>query len=391
MNFKTTKKALVLCLGNPSTLPRPRRLVNFLVRENLSVDCICYQHLIDQGLNIDKYFFIPQKRGLLGTRFFRRLTRNLPSLILNIGSKLSFLANFLNNWHLSVINLDPSLKINSYDWIVVEDLKLLPFVFSTHHSAKILFDAREYYTRQFEGHPLWKLLEMPYIDYVCKNYLKKCEHVITVSEGLRLGYKRGYNINPIVIRSTADYESVMVTKTNQPIRLVHHGNANENRNLSKMVDVFLRLNNHFTLDFYLTGNQKEIKKLKVITAKCPRLQILKPVAPEFMIKTLNNYDIGFYYLLPNGFNLKHCLPNKFFDFIQAKLPIAIGPSPEMKALVLQHGCGFVAKEFSVESMSKTLNNLSVSEIDVAKRNSKRAAKELCWEKESLKLNSIFNL
>jgi hypothetical protein len=172
--------------------------------------------------------------------------------------------------------------------------------------------------------------------------------------------------------------------------LVHHGNANENRNLSKMVDVFLKLKDHFTLDFYLTGNQTEIQKLNCLTAKYPRIKILKPVPSELLIQTLNGYDIGFYYLLPKGFNLQHCLPNKFFDFIQARLPVAIGPSPEMKTLVMEYVCGFVAEEFSVDSMAKTLNNLSISDIDIAKRNSSRAAKELCWEQESQKLNSIIH-
>ena len=88
--------------------------------------------------------------------------------------------------------------------------------------------------------------------------------------------------------------------------------------------------------------------------------------------------------------MKHCLPNKFFDFIQARLPVAIGPSPEMRGLIKKYDCGFVAKEFTVESMAKTLNNLSISEIDIIKKNSEGVAKEFCWEKESLKLNSIFN-
>ena len=155
-----------------------------------------------------------------------------------------------------------------------------------------------------------------------------------------------------------------------------------------MVDVFLKLRDHFTLDFYLTGNQTEIQKLKCLTAKYPRVQILKPVPSELLIQTLNNYDIGFYYLLPNGFNLKHCLPNKFFDFIQARLPVAIGPSPEMRGLIKKYDCGFVTKEFTVESMAKTLNELTISEIDIAKKNSSLIAKELCWEKESLRLDTI---
>ena len=383
-------KVIILCLGNPSALPRPRRMANFLISEKFSVDCMCYNTTREMDLSISKYFFLDQRKSILGSKLFRRFTRHLPSLLLNISGKLSFVSNFLNDWHLNVLNLETNINWKSYDWIVVEDLKLLPVVFRNKVSAKVLFDAREYYTRQFEDHPFWKILEMPYRTYLCQNYLTKCEHILTVSEGLRSQYHREYRINPIVVRSTPVFESIKVKKTALPIRLVHHGNANENRNLSKMVDVFLKLRDHFTLDFYLTGNQTEIQKLKCLTAKYPRIKILKPVPSELLIEKLNDYDIGFYYLLPNGFNLKYCLPNKFFDFIQARLPVAIGPSPEMRGLIKKYDCGFVAKEFTVESMAKTLNNLSISEIDIIKKNSERVAKEFCWEKESLKLNSIFN-
>lgn len=389
MNCKNTNRAIIFCLGNPSSLPRPRRMVNYLVKQGITVDCLCNNHQIDNKLCIEDYFFLKQTKGFFGKNLFRRLTRHIPSLILSFSDKLFSCANFMNDWHLNVFKHELQLRNNSYGWIVVEDLKLLPLAFRVKGTSKILFDAREYYTRQFEDHPLWKILELPYRNYLCQNYLNKCEHILTVSEGLKSEYNREYKINPTVVRSTPASESIRVKKTALPIRLVHHGNANENRNLSKMVDVFLKLQDHFTLDFYLTGNQKEIKNLKVITAKYPRIQILNPVPSELLIQTLNKYDIGFYYLLPNGFNLKHCLPNKFFDFIQARLPVAIGPSPEMKALVRKYDFGFVAKEFSVESMAYALNNLKISDIDIAKENSDRAAKKLCWEKEAHKLKAIF--
>jgi hypothetical protein len=391
LTSKASQSAIVFCLGNPSTLPRPRRMVNYLVKRGISTDCLCYDHKIDNSQHIEEYFFLKQRKGFLGKNLFRRLTRHIPSLILSVSDKLFSSANFMNDWHQNVFKHKQKIRNKSYDWIVVEDLKLLPFACRVKGESEILFDAREYYTRQFEEHPLWQLLELPYRNYICQNYLNKCEHILTVSEGLRSQYLREYKVNPSVVRSTPLFESVKVKKTALPIRLVHHGNANENRNLSKMVDVFFKLKDHFTLDFYLTGNQVEIQKLKCLAAKNPRIKILKPVPSELLLKTLNTYDIGFYYLLPNGFNLKHCLPNKFFDFIQARLPVAIGPSPEMEAIVKQYNCGFVSKEFSVETMSNTLNNLSISDIDISKKNSERATKDLCWEKESLKLNPIFNL
>ena len=82
--------------------------------------------------------------------------------MLSSSDKLFSYANFMNDWHLNVFKHELQIRNKSYDWIVVEDLKLLPFAFRVKGASKILFDAREYYTRQFEDHPLWKILELPY-------------------------------------------------------------------------------------------------------------------------------------------------------------------------------------------------------------------------------------
>ena len=79
---------------------------------------------------------------------------------------------------------------------------------------------------------------------------------------------------------------------------------------------------------------------------------------------------------------------QIFEFIQARLAIAIGPSPDMASLVDDYNCGIVAKEFSVEAMADSINSLSINDIDIYKRNSHKAALVLNHEVEQQKLNSI---
>jgi hypothetical protein len=85
---------------------------------------------------------------------------------------------------------------------------------------------------------------------------------------------------------------------------------------------------------------------------------------------------------PTTFNLLNCLPNKFFEFVQARLAIAIGPSPDMAELVHHYGLGVVASEFSITGMVDTLKSFTAEQINKAKRASDVAARELCYERES---------
>ena len=82
------------------------------------------------------------------------------------------------------------------------------------------------------------------------------------------------------------------------------------------------------------------------------------------------------------------MPNKFFEFIQARLMVAIGPSPEMARLVKQYDLGIIAKDFSPQEMAKSLNSLSKEQILQYKENVNKAAEILNAEKEGEKLLKI---
>ena len=59
--------------------------------------------------------------------------------------------------------------------------------------------------------------------------------------------------------------------------------------------------------------------------KCrDNINLVDAVPMENIVTTLNNYDIGLYILEPTKFNTKNAIPNKLYDFVQAKLAIAIG-------------------------------------------------------------------
>jgi hypothetical protein len=70
------------------------------------------------------------------------------------------------------------------------------------------------------------------------------------------------------------------------------------------------------------------------------------------------------------------LPNKLFDFIQARLAVAIGPSPEMAAIVEQWDCGVVSETFEPQSFAEALRELTPESVTRMKANADRAARVL---------------
>jgi hypothetical protein len=103
---------------------------------------------------------------------------------------------------------------------------------------------------------------------------------------------------------------------------------------------------------------------------------------------INKYDIGLFFLEPVNFNYKHALPNKLFEFVQARLAIAIGPSPEMASIVNKYDLGLVTKSFDPKEMARSLNELTKEKIQYYKNQSHRFARELSADENKKKLLKI---
>ena len=67
------------------------------------------------------------------------------------------------------------------------------------------------------------------------------------------------------------------------------------------------------------------------------------------------------------------IPNKFFEFIQARLALAIGPSLEIKEIVKKYQIGVIAKSFLAKDLAQESNNLNWKDIDRLKSASNNAA------------------
>lgn len=373
------KRIFLGCLTTTAEGPRPRRAISLCKNLGFSVDVFSGPFNRDEIKVHEIYSFSHlRKRGLI-TRFLYRL-------IYEAWTRRKLFPITFRVWlSLSLVGLDrlkPILKNKNYQLIICEDLYLVPFFLKYQsEKTKIVLDAREYYPKEFESDPLFNLYEKPEREYVCRKYLPLCDHVFTVSEGLAREYNREFGVKPTVFRSVPAYHDIPVRLTSSPLRFVHMGNANPDRKIENMISIFREASTEGTLDFYLVGNQDYIQHLIDLAEGDPRISFREAVPFNSIIKTLSDYDIGFYFLEPTGFNTTFNLPNKLFEFIQARLAVLIGPSPCMTEVVRQYQCGFVCDDFSNKSMIELIQSLTLEKVNHAKQNSDLAARELCIEKE----------
>lgn len=86
---------------------------------------------------------------------------------------------------------------------------------------------------------------------------------------------------------------------------------------------------------------------------------------------------------------EYSLPNKFFESIQACVPMICANLPEMGKIVRQYDIGLLVNEDDEKSIAEAVLKLRHDRALYGrlKRNMEKAKDELCWEKESLILKA----
>lgn len=290
-----------------------------------------------------------------------------------------------------MVEFSRNLKEREYALVISHDLHLLPLAFAVvKPGGKVIFDAREYYPDHVGNSVLWRLLFAARNRWLCREYLQKCDLILTVSPGLQKRYRDEYDVEVELVLSSADYHSIVPKKTkSENVRLVYHGLANKHRATDRMVEAMAHVDSRYSLDLMVkTSDSSFDKRLRKLCAGTRNVRMVEPVAFEEIIPTLAQYDMGIFVVPPVNFNLEHCMPNKLFEFLQARLGVIVGPSPDMSDFVLKNGVGVVSADFEPKTVAKTINALTVQEMDEYKKNAAIAAMEFSSDETSAQVKQL---
>jgi glycosyltransferase involved in cell wall biosynthesis len=374
------KKILVIVFSNLKHDARVMRHVNFL-KDEYDVTVACLDAPASNQFKVVK--LPPQKLTL-----FKKLVS---------GSFL--LTRFYSIAHTILYpyqSFSKQFVKENFDLIVANDVETLPLAFAFSGSkTKVFFDAHEYAPRHFENVQTWRIFFQSFNIYLCKQYIPRVHGMVTVGRKIAEEYFKHFGVLPEVITNAPAYREFKTRTVKQPIKLVHHGIGTPSRKIEIMIEMMRILPDHFTLDLILmtppsasAQTKAYLDELKTLAQFTDRIKFLPPVPVEEILPLINQYDIGLIIIPPINFNYANGLPNKFFDNIQAHVALAIGPTPEMAEIVIQHNLGVVSEDFSPKSLADKIRDLTLEQIQTFKNNSGLAAHEHSAEKNRSNLLRI---
>jgi hypothetical protein len=279
------------------------------------------------------------------------------------------------------------------DLIIANDITALNICAVSKGRARLVFDAHEFSPGQVNRVGTGDSVEELYADAMLRRYLPQCDAMMTVGKGIAKLYQENYGILPMVITNSPKYENLEpLNRGDGLIKLVHHGVASQRRRLEGMIDLVRLLDSRFTLDFFLMHNdERYLERLKHYAAGEPRVRFNEPVPTASLPAVLNHFDIGLRFYEPLTVNMQHGMPNKFFEYVQARIAVAVGPTPEVAEIVNTCGFGIVADDFSPATMAAKLSSLGSDDIVKMKAKAHEHAYELSAQPQMAKLKDMIDV
>ncbi|MDD7687694.1 MAG: glycosyltransferase [Actinomycetaceae bacterium] len=274
-----------------------------------------------------------------------------------------------------------ALRGKKFDLAIANDLDAVPLVARLKLRYGFHADLHEYYPALHEDDPSWARYRKPWILWLCKHYLPQATSCTTVSGGLQKAYREYCGLDVDIVPNATPYAALLPRAVSEPIKLVHSGACLRNRHLDVTLQAVQESDAPVTIDLYLTPNDPPFLQYLKDTYASERIVFHDPVPYVQLVDTLNRYDVGVHLMIPSNFNNTWALPNKVFDYVQARLGILIGPSPEMMKLVNDAQNGIIAKGFEAQDLVASLKLLTVERVQQLKAASDSVAKELSAENQ----------
>lgn len=281
--------------------------------------------------------------------------------------------------------------------LVSVDLDTLPacYLVSQLRSIPLLYDSHEYFTEVPE------LVDRPRVkrtwERIEKAIVPRLRAGIAVSGSIAAIYRDRYGVDFRTIRNVpvstrpAAFPELQDTYPSA-YKIIYQGALNKGRGIELMIESMQYIPDCL---LFIAGDgdirtalQSQVHKLKLTD----RVVFPGRIPPRRLAAITAQCDLGFSLEEDLGLNYRMALPNKLFDYIQARIPVLCSDLPEMSAVVEGYGVGEVCRSRSPELLAGQVRGIlkNKKKQEGWREPLEKAAGELCWEREEQKLVALVN-
>lgn len=255
-------------------------------------------------------------------------------------------------------------------------------------SAKVIFDAHEYFTEvpEIQHKPLVKKW-WTWIENAC---VPQVDLAITVNQSLADIFSKKFNKVFTPIFNVPEKAGNNITFSEPKNYILYQGVLNEGRGLEVMIKTMELVPN---IEFILAGEGDLSEKLRQMaqqSSASERIVFKGWQSPEALKKLTSNALLGVNILEGSSLNYYYSLANKFFDYIHAGVPSINMNFPEYKQIMARYDVGYLIEKLDEKAIANTILGAlkNETELQTKRKNCSLAAAAYNWQHEESKLQNI---
>ena len=274
------------------------------------------------------------------------------------------------------------------------DLIILGWLIKSLTKSKLVYDAHELETERNGLGGISKKIAK----FLEGSLIKKYDYVFVVSKSIFEWYINKYQHPNQALVMNAPYLSkveksnYLREKFNIPVKkkiIIHHGFLTFGRGIELLIET-LNLKNTVNDDavFVFLGYGPLVGMIEASAKINKYIFYHGPVDSIKLNKILSSADVGIHLAENICLSYEYSLPNKFFEFANAGLPLITANLQDMRNMVEHYQNGLIIKDYDSNSIVKTIEEILKLDLKILSKNSRKLIVENSWEIQEKKILEI---
>lgn len=244
-------------------------------------------------------------------------------------------------------------------------------------------------------------LKKKVVTWIERRFIHSARNVVVVCDPIRDWYQDAYGLTNLhVVRNVPEQDAMQVRDIpedslrqqfaipDSACVFIYQGLFSPGRGIEALIEAFKRLDpakSHIVFMGY--GDDVSQASIDAATATCTNIHFQPAVPRKWIISYSAQADIGVFISENVSLSYRYALPNKFFEWAHAGLPILVSDNLEYQAdLLTKDGFGWATP---LDRLEQTLTELSEIDLSPFITKARGFASSAVWEKDAKAFATVY--